>query len=279
LNRSIGLARMADCLIGLGSNLGDRGQHLRQACDALAALPDSQLVSRSRWHASTPVGGPAGQGGFLNAAALLSTSLSPTRLLAELQRIEAEAGRTAGECWAARPLDLDLVLYEGVCSTARELTLPHPRMTYRRFVLEPAVEIAPWLLHAESGWTVQRLLRHLNVGADVAAVIADSSRQTIELVDQLSMRLARSGDGRHNLPIVAPWTPPLNAAAPRPKLILAMSSATGINPCDRHKMLELPATGPVAWIGGDAALHPLDEAVAAIHAVWLELTATPRATN
>jgi 2-amino-4-hydroxy-6-hydroxymethyldihydropteridine diphosphokinase len=205
---------MADCLIALGSNLGDRGEHLRQACDALSALPGSQLVSRSRLSESASVGGPAGQGGFLNAAALLSTSLSPNRLLAELQRIQAEAGRTAGERWAARPLDLDIAIYDGVNIKTPELTLPHPRMTYRRFVLEPAAEIAPWLLHVESGWTVQRLLQHLDAGANATAVIADSSARTDQLIEQLSKWLVPAGDRGRDPPIVVPWKPSLNAAAP-----------------------------------------------------------------
>src|SRR5215204_154465 len=103
---------MAHCLIALGSNLGDREETLRQAASELSRLPATRLVALSRWHETPTVGGPAGQGPFLNAAALVCTSLIPTALLAELRRIEATLGRVRGERWAPRSLDLDVLLYD-----------------------------------------------------------------------------------------------------------------------------------------------------------------------
>ena len=90
------------------------------------------------------VGGPAGQRAFLNAAARLETSLPPAELLARLQRIEWHLGRTGAKTrWAARTLDLDLLLYDDLVLSTPYLTLPHPRMAFRRFVLEAAAEVAP----------------------------------------------------------------------------------------------------------------------------------------
>jgi 2-amino-4-hydroxy-6-hydroxymethyldihydropteridine diphosphokinase len=259
---------MADCLIALGSNLGDRAEHLRQAFAALAELPQSTLVARSPAYESAPIGGPAGQGDFLNVAALLATSLSPTRLFTELQRIESTAGRTPGQRWAVRPLDLDLAIYDGICQSTSQLTLPHPRMVYRRFVLKPAAEIAPWLVHSESGWTVGRLLRHLDVAGNDVVVATDSAEQTKEWIDQLRRRLEQDRNQQSHRPEIVAWTAIPNPAESCPKLILATSGAAGGDLHQRRKMLKLPATGPVAWIGLDATLDPLDEGAAAIEAMW-----------
>jgi 2-amino-4-hydroxy-6-hydroxymethyldihydropteridine diphosphokinase len=153
---------MAWCLVALGSNVGDRAEHLRSAVDALAGLPRTHLAARSSWHETQPEGGPAGQAPFLNGAALLSTSLSPEKVLAEFHRIETMLGRVRAERWGPRTLDLDLLLYGQEVRQADELTLPHPRMTSRRFVLAPAAEVAPWMVHPTSGWVVAQLLARLD---------------------------------------------------------------------------------------------------------------------
>ena len=89
------------------------------------------------------VGGPPDQGEFLNAAAVMETSITPLRFLEQLQRIESRHGRQRAERWAARTLDIDLLLYGDEVIETPMLTVPHPRMSFRRFVLEPAAEIAP----------------------------------------------------------------------------------------------------------------------------------------
>lgn len=152
---------MAYALLALGSNLGDRRETLEGALLALTQLPRTRLVRRSAWHATAPVGGPAGQGEFLNGAALVETTLPPRELLAQLQRIEAAAGRTREVHWGPRTLDLDLVLYDEVESNDAAVELPHPRMHERRFVLEPAAEVAPWMFHPTAGAIVGALLRRL----------------------------------------------------------------------------------------------------------------------
>ncbi|WP_425614513.1 2-amino-4-hydroxy-6-hydroxymethyldihydropteridine diphosphokinase [Anatilimnocola sp. NA78] len=152
---------MANCLIGLGSNLGDRSQLLQAAIDQLAQLPTTQLVRASSLRGTLAAGGPASQGEYLNAAAVIETSLSPQQLLVELQRIEASLGRERIERWGPRTVDLDLLLYNQLELNSPELTLPHPRMAFRRFVLEPAVEIAPKMVYPINGWNLFALLANL----------------------------------------------------------------------------------------------------------------------
>ena len=155
---------MAWCLIALGSNLGDRAENLRSAIDALARFPETRLAARSSWHETLPEGGPAGQGPFLNGAALLATELSPEAMLADLQQIETSLRRVRSERWGPRTIDLDLLLYDQELRQTAELTLPHPRMESRRFVLAPAAEVAPWMVHPARGWVVARLLANLDAG-------------------------------------------------------------------------------------------------------------------
>jgi 2-amino-4-hydroxy-6-hydroxymethyldihydropteridine diphosphokinase len=268
---------MAHALVAIGSNLGDRARQLRQSVSGLARLPQTRVLSRSGWHETRPIGGPAGQELFLNAAALLSTSLTPEDLLEQLHRIEEQLGRTRFERWAARTVDLDLLLYDAV-EVQSALMLPHPRMAFRRFVLEPAVEVAPWMLHPESGWTVQRLLHHLDIGGNQIAIAAveESAAQAfiVELAERLRFALSDGSPnaslGERPTVIPAPWRAD-GRGKTLPKLIVALIPSTGIAASDRRKMLHLPPTGPVAWIDTDGADDRLDEAVAAAHAVWPEL--------
>jgi 2-amino-4-hydroxy-6-hydroxymethyldihydropteridine diphosphokinase len=163
---------MATALIALGSNLGDRQRNLDDAVAQLGRQPNIVVLATSRWRETKPIGGPAEQGEFLNGAALLGTSLTPQQLHAVLQQIETAAGRTRESRWAPRTLDLDLLLYDDLVIDTPELTLPHPRMSFRRFVIEPAAEIAPDMRHPMFGWTVRQLRDHLgdNPSRYVAAI-------------------------------------------------------------------------------------------------------------
>lgn len=161
---------MPACLIGLGSNLGPREQSLERAVAALEQRPSTQVVAVSRWRATRPVGGPAGQPPFLNGAVLIETALDPQSLLEAIASIERELGRTRDERWGPRTIDLDLLLYGDRVVEAPGLSVPHPSMAWRRFVLEPAAEIAPQMLHPTTGWTVARLLEHLDTSPSYVAV-------------------------------------------------------------------------------------------------------------
>ena len=149
-------------LIGLGSNLGDRRAILDAGIDTLTATPGIALGAVSSYHETAPVGGPPGQGSFLNAAAAVATTLSPHALHARLAEIEHEAGRVRFARWGERTLDLDLLLFGASVIRGDTLTVPHPRMVTRRFVLEPACEIAPDLIHPLTGWTIAKLFENLD---------------------------------------------------------------------------------------------------------------------
>jgi 2-amino-4-hydroxy-6-hydroxymethyldihydropteridine diphosphokinase len=153
---------MALALIGLGSNLGDRRALLRQALAAIDDHAELQLRETSTLRETPPAGGPPGQDPFLNAAATVETALEPAALLSVLQRIEDDLGRRRTQRWGPRTVDLDLLLYDDVVAEGPELVLPHPRMAWRRFVLEPAAEVAAAMLHPTTGRTVGQLLAHLN---------------------------------------------------------------------------------------------------------------------
>ncbi len=182
---------MAAALIALGSNLGDRARTLGEAVARLRLLPESRFVCRSSWRATRPVGGSAGQGEFLNGAVRVDTSLAPEALFAALEQIEAAAGRTRDERWGPRTLDLDLLLYEQEVIDTPNLVVPHPRMSFRRFVLEPAAEIAPGMMHPTIGATIDELCRRVRTrGPYVAAVTGVRAAERTALATAVAAAVA-----------------------------------------------------------------------------------------
>lgn len=133
---------MTTAYVALGSNLGDPRQQVLDAFDALAGMPHSRLLARSRLY-RTPPWGVLDQPWFVNAAAQLDTALEPPALLDALQAIERRAGRVRGVRYGPRTLDLDLLHMDGVRRAGARLTLPHPRIAERAFVLLPLAELAP----------------------------------------------------------------------------------------------------------------------------------------
>ncbi len=129
------------CFIGLGSNLGDSCDQLRQALCDLDRLPGTRLLAQSAFYRSAPVG-YLDQPDFVNAAAKISTSLTPLQLLAELLTVERNHGRERTFPNAPRTLDLDVLLYGDLRIDEPALTVPHPQMHLRAFVLQPLLEIA-----------------------------------------------------------------------------------------------------------------------------------------
>jgi len=196
---------MADCLIALGANLGDRRQTLDRAIEKLSRLPDTRLLARSSWHGTTPVGGPAGQGDFLNGALRLETALSPEALRAALAGIEADLGRVREVRWGARAIDLDLLLYDELELETPALIVPHPRMAFRRFGLAPAAEIAPDMLHPSTSWTIAKLLEHLDA-PPYFAIAGLPEREKAELAKKLAIRI-------HAVCLDSPASPAVDAAA------------------------------------------------------------------
>lgn len=133
---------MSAAYIALGANLGDPASTVRAAFGALANLPDSRVVRCSALYRTAPIG-IVDQPEFINAVALLETTLAPVALLGELLDIEQRFGRQRGAKNGPRTLDLDLLLYDDCHVELPELTLPHPRLHLRAFVLQPLAELAP----------------------------------------------------------------------------------------------------------------------------------------
>ena len=131
--------------IGIGSNLDEPKSHVGRAFEDLAQIPDTSVVKRSSLYRSAPVG-YADQPDFVNAVAEIATTLPASRLLAELKEIETRHGRQRSFRNAPRPLDLDILLYGELSLGLAHLTLPHPRMHERAFVLKPLMEISPELV-------------------------------------------------------------------------------------------------------------------------------------
>lgn len=284
---------MAHALVALGSNLGGRAETLDAALTALSCLPSSRLIRRSGWYETPPIGGPAGQGAFLNGAALLSTALTPRAMLASLQQIELKLGRVRGERWGARMIDLDLLLFDQQRTAEVDFTLPHPRMAYRRFVLEPATEAAPGMVDPTCGWTIQALSRHLKTGANIVAIAAESPSLAAEWRCRLAsaVQLAAPALLPESRPSMVTWDEyGLTARAPRPRLILAVNGkasppeaaptgAAGSKANPWRTILHLPQDGPIAWISEDGRADPLNEAMAAIQAVWPAIASTAPLSN
>lgn len=156
--------------VGLGANLGDAASALREALDELAALPDTVLVACSGLYRTAPI--DASGPDFLNAVAVLETSLDPEGLLDGLQRIERAHGRERPFRHAPRTLDLDLLLYGALQLSSARLTLPHPRLHLRAFVLLPLAELAPDLVVPGRG--------------SVAALVAGVGSQRAERIGRVA---------------------------------------------------------------------------------------------
>jgi 2-amino-4-hydroxy-6-hydroxymethyldihydropteridine diphosphokinase len=138
---------VARVFLGLGSNLGDRLAYLRDAVDSLDGVG---LVGVSPAYETEPVGGPSGQGPYVNVVVELDTDLSPRALLGVCHRLESAADRVRSERWGPRTLDVDILWIDGVTVDEPDLRVPHPRMWERRFVVAPLAELAPELVPPEA---------------------------------------------------------------------------------------------------------------------------------
>lgn len=165
---------MTRALLSLGSNIGDRRATLNRAIELLTDTPHIRVGEHSAFYATKPVGGPSGQGEFLNGAAIVETKLKSSELLGELQRIEQALGRQRHERWDARTIDLDLLLYGNQRLRTPELTVPHPRMSFRPFVLVPACEVADDWIHPVLNAKLEDLFWQLQNGEHAIAIFGGS---------------------------------------------------------------------------------------------------------
>jgi len=149
--------KMYRVFLGLGSNVGEREKFLNRAVGELKRIHDTKVVWASSVYETDPVG-KTDQPKFLNAAVEIETPLAPDKLYTEVKAIEQRLGRTASERWGPREIDVDLLLYDGLVYQDERVTVPHPEMEKRKFVLVPLKEIAPDLVHPISGMTMEELV-------------------------------------------------------------------------------------------------------------------------
>lgn len=148
---------MNTAYLGLGSNLGNRLAFLRGGRDTLVNRSDITLVQASGVYETEAVGGPPDNPLFLNTVLQIETSLSPEKLLEACLAVEDEFGRSRPVRWSPRTLDIDILFYEGQVICEEHLTIPHPRLQERAFVLAPLLEIAPDLTHPVLDKTVAEM--------------------------------------------------------------------------------------------------------------------------
>jgi 2-amino-4-hydroxy-6-hydroxymethyldihydropteridine diphosphokinase len=154
----------------LGSNLGDRELRLLSAVAELGKLPGTRVTALSPFYETEPVG-DVPQEHFYNAVARLTTTLAPLALLAELKRIEtAVFHRKPSGHWGPRSMDLDILLHGDLVLSEGGLCIPHPRLSERRFVLQPLADIAPALVHPSLGRTIAELLASLTTTESVVRI-------------------------------------------------------------------------------------------------------------
>lgn len=152
---------MAIAYLGLGSNIGDREESLRQALKKISEVPGITVIRISSRYETKPYG-KTDQPDFINMAVELETNLTPLDLLEVVLGIEHELGRVRKETWGPRSIDIDVLLYEDLELDLTDLKVPHPEMHLRSFVIDPMSEIAPKREHPTLKMTIEEIKNKLD---------------------------------------------------------------------------------------------------------------------
>lgn len=170
---------MDRCLISLGANIGNPLETIRTAAELLRSrLAGTQSEYRlSRYFRTPPVGGPSGQPPFVNAVVAVHTELTAHEVWQAIREVESELGRQRDRRWEARRIDLDILLYGELRIWSPQLKIPHPRMCMRRFILVPALDVAPAWIDPVSGWSIAQLAAALQTGPGNLLLISDDKER------------------------------------------------------------------------------------------------------
>lgn len=160
------MALATTAYVALGANLGDRIGNLKSAVAALRAHPEIFVAAVSALYETAPIGGPEDQPAYVNAAVKIQTAIAAEPLLDALLDIERAHDRVRAERWGPRTLDLDILIYGDATVATERLTLPHPRMHERRFVLAPLADVAGEVRHPTLNTPIAALLAALLSGGD-----------------------------------------------------------------------------------------------------------------
>lgn len=166
---------MPRALLAIGANLGDRHAQFERAISALGDDDEISVLTRSTWRETAPTGGAAPQPAYLNGALVVETSLEPHALWRRMAAIEESCGRVRTLHWGPRTLDLDLLLYEEYFINDETLTVPHPRLTLRNFVLEPSAEIVPEMVHPMLRRSLAQIWSHVQGTSPLVAIAGDET--------------------------------------------------------------------------------------------------------
>jgi len=158
--------------VGIGSNIGDRMGNCLKAISMINDVDGCSVIKRSSFYRTEPIG-YKDQNWFVNCIILVETKFSPYELLMQLQEIEKSMGREKGIKWGPRLIDLDIIMYDNLIMDNGKLTIPHPLMHKRRFVLIPMNEIAPSVIHPVLNKTIKEILNSLSEDGQAVFLVRD----------------------------------------------------------------------------------------------------------
>lgn len=182
---------MPDCLIGFGANLGDPQEMLTRVAKRIEQV-GIDILGISNLIKTTAIGGDSNQPDYFNAVIRIKTASTAVELIRFLLRMEEQLGRVRGVRWESRPIDLDLLLFGDeviqLVDEKLDVRIPHPRMSFRRFVLQPAAAVAPDMMHPVIGATIQELLDRINRKRNLILIVGPDSNdsQMDQAISQLT---------------------------------------------------------------------------------------------